>query len=145
MISGGNLAMCFILMNIISAVAALAFAGVLGLTLLVLGCALPMFGNWSPMFVIAFYIFSPVPLMIARRFQEDMTGTNACVELALFITTAIVVSAFALPTVLAHAGTIKVTAMLLVNSGSVVMFLTILAYFYLHREEDSGSWSQSLF
>lgn len=35
---------CFILMNIVSAVAALAFAGVLGLTLLVLGCALPMFG-----------------------------------------------------------------------------------------------------
>ncbi|KAK6738445.1 hypothetical protein RB195_020510 [Necator americanus] len=129
----------------VRAVAALAFAGVLGLTLLVLGCALPMFGNWSPMFVIAFYIFCPVPLMIARRFQEDMTGTNACVELALFITTAIVVSAFALPTVLAHAGTIKFMAMMLVNTGSVVMFLTIMAYFYLHRDEDSGSWSQSLF
>ncbi|PIO69738.1 hypothetical protein TELCIR_08426 [Teladorsagia circumcincta] len=41
--------------------------------------------------------------------------------------------------------TIKVTAMLLANTGSVVMFLTILAYFYLHRDEDSGSWSQSLF
>uniref|UniRef100_A0A1I7WRN6 Aa_trans domain-containing protein n=1 Tax=Heterorhabditis bacteriophora TaxID=37862 RepID=A0A1I7WRN6_HETBA len=72
-------------------------------------------------------------------------GTNAGVELALFITTAIVVSAFALPTVLAHSETIKFMAMVLVNTGSVVMFLTIVAYFYLHREEDSGSWSQSLF
>ncbi|KJH50677.1 vacuolar protein sorting 55 [Dictyocaulus viviparus] len=100
----------------VRAVAALAFAGVLGLTLLVLGCGLPMFGvlsrvssshfrNWSPMFVVAFYVLAPVPLMIARHFQQDMTGTSACVELALFITTAIVVSAFALPTVLAHAGT----------------------------------------
>ncbi|VDM54680.1 unnamed protein product [Angiostrongylus costaricensis] len=132
-------------MGVILAVAALAFAGVLGLTLLVLGCALPMFGNWSPMFVIAFYIFAPIPLMIARHFQEDISGTNACIELALFITTAIVVSAFALPTVLAHAGTIKFNAMLLVNTGSVVMFLTILGYFYLHRDEDSGSWSQTLF
>ena len=129
----------------VRAVALLAFAGVIGLTLLVLGCALPMFGNWSPMFVIIFYVCSPLPLLIARHFQEDMSGTNACIELALFLTTGIVVSAFALPTVLAHAGTIKPMASILTNAGSAVMFLDILAYFYLHREDDSGSWSQSLF
>uniref|UniRef100_A0A1I7UAA5 Leptin receptor overlapping transcript-like 1 n=1 Tax=Caenorhabditis tropicalis TaxID=1561998 RepID=A0A1I7UAA5_9PELO len=138
----------------VRAVAALAFAGVVGLTFLVLGCALPMYGTWSPMFVIAFYILSPVPLLIARRFQEDMTGTNACIELALFITTGIVISAFALPVVLAHAGTfrmiecviqIKHGACFLINTGSTIMFGTIIAYFYLHREDDSGSWSQSLF
>ncbi|CAB3403927.1 unnamed protein product [Caenorhabditis bovis] len=129
----------------VRAVAALAFSGVVGLTFLVLGCALPMYGVWSPMFVITFYVLSPVPLLIARRFQEDMTGTNACIELALFITTGIVVSAFALPTVLAHAGVIKGGAAVLTNIGSAVMFGTIIAYFYLHREDDSGSWSQSLF
>ncbi|CAI2345071.1 unnamed protein product [Caenorhabditis sp. 36 PRJEB53466] len=104
----------------VRAVAGLAFAGVVGLTFLVLGCALPMYGTWSPMFVIAFYILSPVPLLIARRFQEDMTGTNACIELALFITTGIVISAFALPIVLAHAGAIKHGACFLINSGSTV-------------------------
>ncbi|KAK6738444.1 hypothetical protein RB195_020510 [Necator americanus] len=128
-------------MHIIAAVAALAFAGVLGLTLLVLGCALPMFGNWSPMFVIAFYIFCPVPLMIARRFQEDMTGTNACVELALFITTAIVVSAFALPTVLAHAGTIAGSSVVLIYMANVVSFGAVLAYFKLFNGEDMNELS----
>ncbi|CCD66135.1 Vacuolar protein sorting-associated protein 55 homolog [Caenorhabditis elegans] len=127
----------------VRAVAALAFAGVVGLTFLVLGCALPR--TWTPMFVITFYVLSPVPLLIARRFQEDMTGTNACIELALFITTGIVISAFALPIVLAHAGTIANSACFLVNTGSVIMFGTIIAYFYLHRDDDSGSWSQSLF
>ncbi|CAI5441345.1 unnamed protein product [Caenorhabditis angaria] len=122
----------------VRAVALLALAGVVGLTLLVLGCALPMYGVWSPMFVITFYVLAPVPLLIARRFQEDMTGTNACIELALFLTTGIVVSAFALPTVLAHAGTIKTGAAVLVNIGSLVMFGTIIAYFRVHSDEDSG-------
>ncbi|CAI4233004.1 unnamed protein product [Auanema sp. JU1783] len=133
------------MMGGVRAVLFLSLAGVLGLTLLVLGCALPMYGNWSPFFVIIFYVMSPVPLLIARRFQEDMAGTNACIELALFMTTGIVVSAFALPTVLAHAGVIKPMAAVFSNTGSIVMFGTILAYFYVHREEDSGSWNQSLF
>ncbi|CAI4233005.1 unnamed protein product [Auanema sp. JU1783] len=127
------------MMGGVRAVLFLSLAGVLGLTLLVLGCALPMYGNWSPFFVIIFYVMSPVPLLIARRFQEDMAGTNACIELALFMTTGIVVSAFALPTVLAHAGVIAGFPLFLVYLANIVLFGAIIAYFRVFGGEDSSS------
>ncbi|GMR36986.1 hypothetical protein PMAYCL1PPCAC_07181 [Pristionchus mayeri] len=129
----------------VRAVVALAFAGVVGLTLLVLGCALPSYGSWWPMFTIVFYVLSPLPLMIARHYQEDMTGTSACIELSLFLTTGIVVSAFALPTVLAHAGAIAAGAAVFANLASFTIFGTIVAWFYLHGEEESWGGSSSLF
>lgn len=40
--------------------------------------------------------------MLARRYQEDIGSSNACKELALFLTAGIVISAFGLPIVLAR-------------------------------------------
>lgn len=41
--------------------------------------------------------------MIARRYQDDTGSSNACKELALFLTAGIVISAYGLPIVLARA------------------------------------------
>uniref|UniRef100_A0A1I7Y1U3 Leptin receptor gene-related protein n=1 Tax=Steinernema glaseri TaxID=37863 RepID=A0A1I7Y1U3_9BILA len=120
----------------VKAVVLLALAGVVGLTLLVLGCALPSFGSWWPMFTITFYILVPIPLMIARRFNEDLTGTSACIEFALFATTGIVISAFALPLVLAHVGTISAGACFFTFLANIVLFGSIIAYFRYFNEEE---------
>lgn len=49
-----------------------------------------------------FYILSPLPTVLARRYQDDVGSSNACKELALFITAGIVISAYGLPLILAR-------------------------------------------
>lgn len=62
------------------------------------------FSQYWPLFVLFFYILSPIPYCIARRLVDDTDATsNACKELAVFLTTGIVVSAFGLPIVFARA------------------------------------------
>ena len=61
-----------------------------------------MFSNWYPFTVVVFYLLSPIPSLIARRHSDD-SASNPCRELAYFLTTGIVMSAFALPIVLARA------------------------------------------
>lgn len=62
------------------------------------------FSQYWPLFVLFFYILSPIPYCIARRLVDDTDATsNACKELAIFLTTGIVVSAFGLPIVFARA------------------------------------------
>nr|KAF6460470.1 leptin receptor overlapping transcript like 1 [Molossus molossus] len=71
---------------------------------LMLGCALPIYNQYWPLFVLFFYILSPIPYCIARRLVDDTDAmSNACKELAIFLTTGIVVSAFGLPIVFARA------------------------------------------
>lgn len=56
-----------------------------------------------PLFVLIFHVLSPIPTFIVRRVSEDSdSSSNACRELAYFITTGIVVSSFGLPIVLAR-------------------------------------------
>merc|ERR1712083_631740 len=86
----------------IKSLVALAFSGSIGLLFLFLACALPQFNNWYPFTVVIFYLLSPIPTLIAKRHSED-SSSNPCRELAWFLTTGIVISAFALPIVFARA------------------------------------------
>merc|ERR1711963_1273205 len=85
--------------------------------------------------------------MLARRHSED-AASNPCRELAYFVTTGIVISAFALPIVLARAevtvspttptpDTVTTTTTTVITGGAcgfvltanAIMFLTILGFF----------------
>ncbi|XP_063415208.1 leptin receptor overlapping transcript-like 1 [Mytilus trossulus] len=128
-------------MEPIVALIAMAFAAAVGVTFLVLGCAL--YDNWWPMFVLIFYFLSPLPTVISRRMADSLdTASSACVELAIFLTSGIVISAIGLPLVLAHVNTIDWGACALVLAGDLVVFLTILGYFFVFGNEDMdySSW-----
>jgi len=128
----------------IKALVLLAFLGSVGMTLVVLGCALPTFGPaWWPFFVVIFYVLAPLPTIIARRYQDDVGSSNACKELALFLTAGIVISAYGLPIVLARSPMdptpiIQFGACVLVLLGNTVVFLTILGFFIAFDNDDDG-------
>ena len=70
--------------------------------------------QYWPLFVLFFYILSPIPYCIARRLVDDTDAmSNACKELAIFLTTGIVVSAFGLPIVFARAKLVSDSILLL--------------------------------
>ena len=52
--------------------------------------------------MVTFYILCPVPMLIARRYADSVEASSALVEMCIFITTGIVISAYGLPIVLAH-------------------------------------------
>merc|ERR1711936_1483889 len=88
--------------------------------------------------------------MLARRHSED-SASNPCRELAYFVTTGIVISAFALPIVLSRAPvtvtpttpppdttTTVITggACGFVLTANAIMFLTILGFFIAFDGDD---------
>ncbi|CAO2588260.1 Leptin receptor gene-related protein, partial [Lemmus lemmus] len=61
-----------------------------------------------PLFVLIFYVISPIPYFIAKRVTYDSDATSsACRELAYFFTTGIVVSAFGFPVILARVAVVS--------------------------------------
>lgn len=127
----------------IKALISLSFGGAIGLMFLMLGCALPIYNQYWPLFVLFFYILSPIPYCIARRLVDDTDAmSNACKELAIFLTTGIVVSAFGLPVVFARAHLIEWGACALVLTGNTVIFATILGFFLVFGSNDDFSWQQ---
>jgi len=120
----------------------LAFFGSVGMTLLVVGCA-TQDNNWYPFFVIIFYLLSPLPILISRRYNAAGLGggaSNACQELAIFVTIGIIISAFGLPIVLARhpheKPAITTPACLYAMGGNVIVFLTILGFFFTFGSEE---------
>ncbi|KAM6455997.1 leptin receptor gene-related protein [Python bivittatus] len=127
----------------IKALVGLSFTGVIGLTFLMLGCALETYGTYWPLFVLIFYAICPIPHFIARRVSDDTdAASNTCKELAYFFTTGIVVSAFGLPIILARVEVIKWGACGLVLAGNAVIFLTVLGFFVLFGGGDDFTWEQ---
>uniref|UniRef100_A0A8C1ZGK8 Leptin receptor overlapping transcript-like 1 n=1 Tax=Cyprinus carpio TaxID=7962 RepID=A0A8C1ZGK8_CYPCA len=96
-----------------------------------------------PLFLLFFYILAPIPYCISRRVVDDTdSASNACKELALFLTTGIVVSAFGLPIIFARADVIAWGACALVLTGNIVIFGTILGFFLVFGSNDDFSWQQ---
>ncbi|XP_065657318.1 leptin receptor gene-related protein isoform X2 [Hydra vulgaris] len=131
-------------MGTLGAIIGMSFLCAIGILLLVLGCSLDEFktkkGSWWIMFNLFFYVLVPIPALIVRRLGADFSSfsgsSNLVVELALFFTSGIVVSAFGLPVVLARAHIIKYGAMGLVMTGNLFIFLTILLFFTAFQPED---------
>ncbi|CAF0716543.1 unnamed protein product [Adineta steineri] len=118
----------------------LAFLASIGLTLLILGCALSNY-NWWPTFVIIFYVLCPIPLMIGRQCTSSggygMSDNSPCIDLMWFLTSAIVISAFGLPAVLYRAAIIKIGSMAFVMAANTLIFITVTIYFMTFDSDDS--------
>lgn len=115
-----------------------AFAGSIGMTLLILACALP--NVWWPFFVLIFYLLAVVPTSVARKCMNNYgEQPSTYIDPAVFLTMGCVVSAFALPIVLARApeAVISLSSCYLTIAANVVIFLTILGFFMIFQQDDS--------
>jgi hypothetical protein len=146
-------------MAYVKSLVALAFSGSIGFLFLFLACALPQYDNWYPLTVLVFYMLSPIPSIIAKRYTDVSGESGQCRELAWFLTTGIVLSAFALPIVLHRApgvsglgpnnstqpepppideGIISGGACGLTLTANFVMFLTIFGFFMAFGDDEVG-------
>ncbi|XP_067946646.1 leptin receptor gene-related protein-like [Watersipora subatra] len=127
----------------VKAIIGLAFAAAIGITLLVVGCALYDNGWWA-MFVLICYLLCPIPSLIARR-TELTSDSSLLNEVCWFITAVIITSAYGLPTLLARTpldgSVIDWRTAGFVYGGNTVVFFTILGFFMLFSNDDDFSYS----
>lgn len=117
----------------------LALTGSTGMTLLILACTLHQ-QNWWPAIVTLFYLACPFPILISKHVTSDAgfgSQSNPPKEWAYFLTTGIIISALALPIIMARVDTIVVAATLLSLASSAFFFSTILAFFVVFQSDDS--------
>ncbi|EDR14304.1 uncharacterized protein LACBIDRAFT_181878 [Laccaria bicolor S238N-H82] len=117
----------------------LSFVLALGFLLIILSCAL--WQNWLPLLVALTFVLAPLPNALfshcgADEFAADY-GDSGALDVGRFITSMIVVTGFALPTVLAHANVIDPKACVMSVAGGGLVYGTILAYAAAFSQEDS--------
>lgn len=98
--------------------------------LLTSSISLSFCSKYWPLFLLFFYILSPIPYCISRRVVDDTdSASNACKELAIFLTTGIVISAFGLPIVFARAEVVSHSSLLIcfVRMESSSTYLRVLS------------------
>lgn len=106
-----------------------------GMTFIILACAIPQPKLFYPFFVFIFYLLSIIPVIIARRVTPN-NDTNPRSEFALFLAAGFVLSAFALPIVLARVGTVSPQergshlCFLIVFVSSLDYLASVLAYLW---------------
>ncbi|XP_037132227.1 leptin receptor gene-related protein-like [Syngnathus acus] len=120
----------------------LSFGCAIGLTFLFLGCAVQEYGVYYPMFALFLYILSPVPLILVNRVSDESEPANACRDLAYFLTTGIVMSAYGFHLVLAHSGTVEWRACSLALTGDTIIFFTILGFYKVFGSGEDFNWEQ---
>ncbi|RTG82216.1 uncharacterized protein DC041_0002004, partial [Schistosoma bovis] len=114
------------------AVIFVSLAGSVSFTFLLLACALPQYNVWWPLFMLIFYILAPIPLLVAKNFQES----SSLGDVSVFLTTIVIVSAYALPILFARAPKILWGACGLTLSANTLMFATIFFLVYLVVKSD---------
>lgn len=86
-----------------------AFMMCLGMTLLILACAVPKHKVFYPFFVLIFYLLSALPMLWVRNRSNGLSGDiDRRIEIMAFFTTGMIFSAFALPIVLAHSLVVRI-------------------------------------
>lgn len=104
----------------------------IGTSFLLFGCILPN-SYWS-LFILLFYLFLPLPLLIAASYSRDQTNTSFY-ELAILITTILVVSTFGLPIVFYLKGYIQSLGLLLSVIGNAILLSAAVVYILLFHFE----------
>ena len=122
-------------MGAVRNLAGLAFSSSIGLIFLILGCALPELNTFWPLFNLFFYFLAPLPILFARSVSSGEEGSQV-IDWCYFITTGIVISAFALPLVMLRVNVIKDLAFGLVTVGNIFIFITIWGFLTIFNDED---------
>eukprot|EP01134_Creolimax_fragrantissima_P007171 CFRG7171T1 len=122
--------------NQFRAMIALGTASSVGVMLIFLACALPAFNNWSPLFVVFFYITAPIPVTLTQKVGSDVFGdSQGPIEMGVFASTSLMLAAFGLPMILCHASIISLGALLMTLIGNLFVYGSMVAYAIVFMEE----------
>lgn len=121
-------------LSVLAKIIILSIISATGLSFLLLACILP--NSYWPLFILLFYVFLPIPILIASGCNRN--GENTVVnELAVFISAMLFVSTFGLPIVLYLKGCIQRLGFVFTLIGNILLISTGIVYALLfHRQSD---------